>query len=124
MVSATIISSAPQWRPINGQGHPRKCRKTFVALLCFAASSSGLVCLSLGLAISQFYKFRMDVETRRNRARIVRNRCVPVCGHCAGYFGLGLASPWPDSGSKSKISDRILKMVRGPFSSAEVDRAP
>ncbi len=31
---------------------------------------------------------------RRSRARIARNRCVPVCGHGAGYFGLGLASLW------------------------------
>ncbi len=33
-------------------------------------------------------KFRIVVEARRNRLRIVRNRCVPVC---AGYFGFGLA---------------------------------
>ena len=36
-------------------------------------------------------KFRTVVETRRNRPRIVRTRCVPVCGHRAVYFGLGLA---------------------------------
>ncbi len=36
-------------------------------------------------------KFRIVVETRGNRARIVRNRCVPVCEYRAGYFGLGLA---------------------------------
>ncbi len=38
------------------------------------------------------YKFRIVVETRRNRPKIVRNRCVPLCGYHAGYFGLGLAS--------------------------------
>ncbi len=36
-------------------------------------------------------KFHIVVETRRNLARIVRNRCVPVCGQRAGYFGLCLA---------------------------------
>ncbi len=36
-------------------------------------------------------KFRIVVETRLNRLRIVRNRCVPVCGYRAGYFKLGLA---------------------------------
>jgi hypothetical protein len=36
-------------------------------------------------------KFRMAVEARPNRARIVRNRCAPVCGHRAVYFALGLA---------------------------------
>ena len=36
-------------------------------------------------------KFRVVVETRRNRAIIVRNRCVPVCGHRARYLGLGVA---------------------------------
>ena len=38
------------------------------------------------------YKFRIVVETLLYRARIVRTRCVPVCGHRAGYFGRGLAS--------------------------------
>ncbi len=45
-------------------------------------------------------KFRIIVETRRNRARIGRTRCVPVCGYRAGYAGLGLAyfqaQIWPE----------------------------
>ncbi len=36
-------------------------------------------------------KLRIVFETRRNRPRIVRNPCVPVCGYHAGYFGLGWA---------------------------------
>ncbi len=39
-------------------------------------------------------KFRVVVETRRNRHRIVRNRGVSVCGYRAGSFGLGLAQLW------------------------------
>ncbi len=38
--------------------------------------------------------FGIMVETCQNRARIVRNRCVPVCGYHAGYSGLGLAQLW------------------------------
>ncbi len=37
------------------------------------------------------HKFRIVVEARGNWPRIVRNRCVPVSGYRAGYFGLGLA---------------------------------
>ena len=37
------------------------------------------------------YKFRIVVETRRNRPRMFRDRWVPVCGYSAGYLGLGLA---------------------------------
>ncbi len=44
------------------------------------------------LSYLKVYKFRIVVETLRYRARIVRTRCVPVCGHRAGYFGRGLAS--------------------------------
>ncbi len=36
-------------------------------------------------------KFRIVVETHRNRPRIARNRCVPICGHRAGFVGRGLA---------------------------------
>ncbi len=42
--------------------------------------------------LSDSLLFRTIVETRRNRAMIVWNRCVLVCGHRAGYLGLGLAS--------------------------------
>jgi hypothetical protein len=39
-------------------------------------------------------------NTRRNQAIIVRSRCVPFCGYCAGYFVLGFAffqaQIWPD----------------------------
>ncbi len=60
-------------------------------------------------------------RTPRNRPRIVRNLCVPVCGYRAGYFGLGWPSFRLNSGSKSKISGRILsKSFPGPFSSAKV----
>ncbi len=59
------------------------------------------------------------METRRNRARIVRNRCVPVSGHRAGYLGLAWLRFRPNSGSKSKISCRILKVFGALFSSAE-----
>ncbi len=36
-------------------------------------------------------KFRIVVETFRNRTNIARARCVPVCGYRVGYVGLGLA---------------------------------
>ena len=42
------------------------------------------------LASAELCKFRIVVGTRRNRSRIVRNRCVSVCG-CRGFLGLGLA---------------------------------
>ncbi len=45
-----------------------------------------------GLSYLTGNKFWIAVETRRNRFMIVPNRCVPVCGYDAGYFGLGLAS--------------------------------
>ena len=45
-------------------------------------------------SMSQFVKCRIIVETRRNRAKIVRNRCAPVCGYRARYFGLGSAQLW------------------------------
>ncbi len=45
----------------------------------------------LGRAISHFKQFRIVVETRGSRPRIVQNRCVLVRGYRAGYFGLGLA---------------------------------
>ncbi len=54
--------------------------KYVVSILCL---------LSTRLSYLTVNKFRTVVETRRNRARIVRNRCVPVCGHRAVYFGLG-----------------------------------
>ncbi len=39
-----------------------------------------------------FFGFsRVGPPLPRNRPRIVRNRCVPVCGSRAGYCGLGLA---------------------------------
>ncbi len=44
-----------------------------------------------GLSYLTVEKFRIVVETRRNRFRIVWNRWVPLCGRRAGYFGLGLA---------------------------------
>ena len=34
--------------------------------------------------------FRIAVNTRRDRAMIVRSRWRPVCGHLARYFGRGL----------------------------------
>ncbi len=37
------------------------------------------------------YKFRIVVEARRKRARIVRNLCAPVCGHRSWSFGRGSA---------------------------------
>ena len=46
---------------------------------------------STRLSYLTVYKFRIVVETRRNRPRIVRTRCVTVCGYRAGYCGLGLA---------------------------------
>ncbi len=36
-------------------------------------------------------KFRIVVETHRNRPIIVRNLFVPVCEYRVGYLGLGLA---------------------------------
>ena len=57
----------------------------FVCLLCFTARS---------LADSLCTYVRSAVETRGHRSRIVRNRCVPVCGYRAGYFWLGLAQLW------------------------------
>ncbi len=71
------------------------------------------------LSYLTIFVFRIVVETRRDRPRIARNRCVPVRGYRAGYFGLGLASFRSNPGSKSKISGRILNSFRGPFSSAE-----
>ncbi len=64
--------------------------------------------------ISQF-KFRIVVERRRNRPRIVVCRVV---GTVPGILGLVWPSFRPKSGSKSKISGRILKSFRGPFISA------
>ncbi len=60
-------------------------------------------------------KFRIVVKTRRNRPRIVRNRCVTV----PVIWGLVWPRFRPKSGLNSKISGRIRKSVRGPFSSAE-----
>ena len=37
------------------------------------------------------FKNRIVVEALRNGPRIFRNRCVPVCGYRAVYFGLRLA---------------------------------
>ena len=39
-------------------------------------------------------KFQIVVETRRNRPRIVRNRCAPGWGYRTGCFGFGLAQLW------------------------------
>ncbi len=47
--------------------------------------------------LSHSFKVRIIVETRRDRPRIVRNRCVPVCGYRAGYFGLGLRARLPEA---------------------------
>ncbi len=41
--------------------------------------------------LSRRLSFRIVVETRRNRPRVVRNRCVPVCAHRSKYVELGLA---------------------------------
>jgi hypothetical protein len=72
------------------------------------------------LSYLSVYKFRIVIETRRNRPRIVRNRCVPVCGHRAGYFGLGFAELSAQTRLGIEDFGRILQSVRGPFSSAEV----
>ncbi len=69
-----FIVFAHQWRfrkmsPFGCPTHPTGARLSFLALS----------------------KFRIVVETRRNRPSIVRNRRVPVCGHRAGYFRFGLA---------------------------------
>ncbi len=64
-------------------------------------------------------KFRIVVETRRNRPRIVGIVVCQFVGTVPNILGLVWPSFRPKSGSKSKISGRILKSVRGPFSSAE-----
>ncbi len=52
------------------------------------------------------HKFRIFVETYRNRPRIDRNRCLPICAYRAGYFELDLAqlkaAPWQDPTAKCK----------------------
>ncbi len=53
--------------------------------------SLGIENTSNSVELSDSLKFQIVVETLRNWARIVRNRCVPVCGHRAGQLGLGLA---------------------------------
>ncbi len=55
---------------------------------------AGLTSKQIAAELSHSLKFRIGVETLRNRAKIVRNRSVPVCGYNAGYFGLGLAQLW------------------------------
>ncbi len=43
------------------------------------------------------YKFRIVFGTRRSRPRIVRNRCVQVCGIFWAWFGSALGqNPAPD----------------------------
>ena len=63
--------------------------------------------------------FRIVVETRRNRHRIVRNRLCRFVGTVPDILGLVWPSFRPKSGSKSKISGRIPKHFRGPFRSAD-----
>ncbi len=43
------------------------------------------------VGVSQFEGFGSSSQHAEFGPRIVRNRCVPVCGCRAGYFGLGLA---------------------------------
>ncbi len=62
----------------------------FIGFTSGSYPAGPLTAASTELAHS-FYKNRIVIEAPRNRARIVRNRCVPVCGHRVGYFGLGLA---------------------------------
>jgi hypothetical protein len=74
----------------------RSIMHRFVAVGLSVDMVAGLVVRIVQAAIisaelSCSLKVRLVVETRRNRPRIVRNRCVPVCGHRAGYSGLGLA---------------------------------
>ncbi len=56
----------------------------------------------------------------RKLDRIFRNRCVPVCGHRAGNFGLGLAPLQAQIRPQNRrFPTGSLKVCRGPFSSAE-----
>ena len=43
------------------------------------------------LALQELGNWDVPLKKEPLRAN-VQNRCVPVCGHRAGYFGLGLAS--------------------------------
>ncbi len=61
-------------------------------------------------------KIRIVVEARRNRAGILVFRSV---GTVPGILGLVGPRFRPKSGSKSKISSRILNIFRGPDSSLE-----
>ncbi len=61
-----------------------------------------------------------NLETPRNRSEIDRNRFLPVCGHAPRILVLASSGLGAYLGPKSAIPGRILKSVRGPFSSAEV----
>ena len=55
----------------------------------FIVSAPSSAELSHSLQVS--VRRRNTPKPGQNRARIVRNRCVPVCGYRAGDLGLGLA---------------------------------
>jgi hypothetical protein len=66
-------------------------------------------------------KFRIVVETRRKRPRIVRNRCVPVCGYRAGHFGLGLAQLQAQIRFETEDSRPDPYKFSGPFQLSRVE---
>jgi hypothetical protein len=66
---------------------------------------------SLRHSVETVVRFRIVVETRPNRPRIVRNRSVPVGVYSAGYFGLGLAQLWAQIRFEIEES-RPLKLSR------------
>ena len=60
------------------------------------------------------------IETPRDQFEIDWHRFVPVCGTAPGICGLVSSGLGSDLGPKSAIPGRILKMCRGPSSSAEL----
>jgi hypothetical protein len=81
----TVMVDMYSNRQIEGSGLSRRCRPKLLVCILGRSSPARMSRLSYPTVS----KFRIVQETRRNRAIIVRNRCVPVSGYRARYYGLG-----------------------------------